>query len=538
MLNEIIGRLNKAIRETYLSISGLQSFRKGKRTTTKFFHQKNINGDYAFHSGGSTETQFNIGMDSVDGKPVVRYGISFSLKKTRTLTNPIGDIGPRVNLYNEYIQQYGTILDSYQWSWNGDNRSSTDDMDTFAPSDIATGKFLFVGRYFHKSFEELSEDDIHTIVEYWNELYPVYLYIEKGMRILKQSGVEHRMSRICWNTNGWRLPSGTVGKSTSKDAHEHTAGFGFEEWLFDLDKLINGYHYGFLQTINKTRSAFENKVMNIKIYTRDNDSKQWYWVGEIKNAEIIDKAEDSRILAEYEKRGWLDEMRTDVIEVGGNPSILDEYKDDSLFNIKFQPHNLVLYDSEPVPFYESEKVPLGRYVLFKDNELPVTKDSDQQPSKPKSDVLKLSGVKKKSEDKICKSSSSKVIEYDNLHNVIQNGLCEYLEKEFPNKKIHTEAGAYGNTKIDVCVEGKDSHFSFYEVKSYSDTKTSIRMAMGQLIEYCYYPLNNRAQKLYIVAHTEINDDVRSYMKHLRESLKLPIYYLQFNATQKKVIDKA
>jgi hypothetical protein len=64
---------------------------------------------------------------------------------------------------------------------------------------------------------------------------------------------EMRFSKICWNYNGWHKPSGLDGKSRDAEAYERKYKFGHEEWLFDFDKLINGYHYEALHSIGKFR---------------------------------------------------------------------------------------------------------------------------------------------------------------------------------------------------------------------------------------------------------------------------------------------
>ena len=59
------------------------------------------------------------------------------------------------------------------------------------------------------------------------------------------------LCRVCWNENGWRYPSG----STSSDGgYAGKNGFGHEEWLFNFSWIADdGFHYGFLQPVNKVR---------------------------------------------------------------------------------------------------------------------------------------------------------------------------------------------------------------------------------------------------------------------------------------------
>lgn len=62
--------------------------------------------------------------------------------------------------------------------------------------------------------------------------------------------IENKISKICWNSEGWKFPSGSKGKSVVSESYETKYGFGHEEWLFDKSRMIDGYHYAFLQPLN------------------------------------------------------------------------------------------------------------------------------------------------------------------------------------------------------------------------------------------------------------------------------------------------
>ena len=68
------------------------------------------------------------------------------------------------------------------------------------------------------------------------------VFVQETAPEYKQS----RLARLCRNTNGWVMPSERVGKSDAETAFESQSGFGLEEWLLDLDKLLNdGYTMDF-----------------------------------------------------------------------------------------------------------------------------------------------------------------------------------------------------------------------------------------------------------------------------------------------------
>lgn len=151
--------------------------------------------------------------------------------------------------------------------------------------------------------------------------------------------IEKRVARICWNDKSWIEPSGNSGKSNDKKSHEYRFGYGHEEWLFDTSKIIEGYHYAFLEPIYKQHQAYENKKYNIWLYSINGETKKRYYIGEINNTIVIDKAEAEKIYNQYKENGWLDEMteqlRLSHTNKEGLSGFLNAKSD--LFNIKFKP---------------------------------------------------------------------------------------------------------------------------------------------------------------------------------------------------------
>ena len=59
----------------------------------------------------------------------------------------------------------------------------------------------------------------------------------------------------------WHRPSGSEGKSKTKQSYEKEQGFGHEEWLFDERMILkDGYLYGYLQAL------LESKCQTREVY--------------------------------------------------------------------------------------------------------------------------------------------------------------------------------------------------------------------------------------------------------------------------------
>ena len=124
------GQINKAA--PAYRVGALQQLRAklhGKRPRTKhIFHKATIfpkaDGGYAFHDGGRTELQFNIGVEMRGKERCWRHGVAFSFEKNQTLPDP-NRLRPKVRRFNEWVRANADALQGFQmWDWVGANRSA------------------------------------------------------------------------------------------------------------------------------------------------------------------------------------------------------------------------------------------------------------------------------------------------------------------------------------------------------------------------------------------------------------------------------
>lgn len=157
-------------------------------------------------------------------------------------------------------------------------------------------------------------------------------------------------SRLSWNSNRWKKPSGCEGKcyGSGKNASnfECYAGFGFEEWLFnesyqaiDIDGV--NYQYGFIQCFHRNRSRANTLFKFFHLWTRRCDGSceksnngQFYKVGLIKNLEVLaltDYSFDKDFPSPIEKFN----LRTPELEKIFPNGILPSQDDQRFFNVRF-----------------------------------------------------------------------------------------------------------------------------------------------------------------------------------------------------------
>lgn len=331
---------------------------------------------------------------------------------------------------------------------------------------------------------------------------------------------EQKVARICWNSNKWQFPSGKAGKvaNGSSGAYETKTGYGHEEWLFDVSKLVNGFHYAFIQAIDQHRATYEGKKFDISFYSINSTKKERWWLGEIHNVQVVSASESKSVYNKYKKAGWLKEMYAQLEAVGADVNEFKKIEPEGFCCIKFRPHDMKLLE-EPKSFSANDPAVKSDYYNLKNKiSNPIGIEAGEFLFTPGS-------PDKKGKTTATYSSHTKNI--DLVHNQIQEHIYRHLCKAHGAKNVSCEQDTGYGTKIDIAVQ-LASGYSFYELKTSNTSKQCIREALSQLLEYSYYPNNARASKLIIVGPTTLSTESKSYLENLRKIFSLPLYYQKYD----------
>ncbi|MBS7350724.1 MAG: hypothetical protein KIG95_11325 [Comamonas sp.] len=333
-----------------------------------------------------------------------------------------------------------------------------------------------------------------------------------------------KVARICWNTNNWQRPSGPLGKVSNPQAYEAQNGYGHEEWLFDISKIIDGYHYAYIQAIGQHRSKYLGETFNISFYAINSSTKERWWLGEIKNVRVVGEDESREIYDVYKKNGWLEEMYAQLAVVSANVDDFKRITPEGFCCIKFSPSDMNLLE-EPMNFDAGDPAVRSDYYNLKN------KNGVPENIAPTDFVFTPKDVEKK--DKVTATYREQVKEIDLVHNEIQEAVYRLLVKEYGKENVSCEQDTGYGTKIDIAVKANDSYI-FYEIKTANTSKASIREALSQLLEYAYYPNHERASRLVIISPAALSQDSERYLRKLREQFKIPIYYQHFDLEKKSI----
>jgi hypothetical protein len=109
------------------------------------------------------------------------------------------------------------------------------------------------------------------------------------------------------------------------------------------------------------------------------------------------------------------------------------------------------------------------------------------------------------------------------HNKLQEALYARLASQYGQDNVGTENASGVGTRVDVIVWQKNDNW-FYEIKTAQSPRACLREAIGQLLEYAFWPGGQSATRLIVVGETAIDSDGLEYLHRLRKQFSLPIEY--------------
>jgi hypothetical protein len=324
--------------------------------------------------------------------------------------------------------------------------------------------------------------------------------------------MEDKISKICWNTEGWKFPSGSRGKSAASNSFEAKYGYGHEEWLFDKSRIVNGYHYAFLQPLNLKSDRHVGKIYNIFLFTITDGIK--YFVGKIKNANCISKDESRDTYKIYKQKGWLKEMVKEIEKAGANPKTFTKTSPDQFFNVKFKFEDIIKPEEVEEISDKDINITTTRYRLLpKTNDIKIVAEISEDENEGK-----FRNINRR--NRTYKVDSS----FDPYHDKLQNALCALLRNSYKNEY---KTVAIEKNRVDIKAKTHSDKWHYFEIKTDSP-KLSIRSAFGQILEYSYWPDLERAEKMIIVSDNAPDSETMKYLAHIRQKFNLPIFYRFLN----------
>lgn len=139
----------------------------------KIFSTQTISDDWAFHHGGRTELQFNIGYADGDKSDFLRYGVAFSFELSQTLKS-IDVLVPKVKFFNDFMSlNAGDFSDMRMWHYDGNGRSEDRPPGPIPSALVTEHVFVFMGNR-----QPPKKIDYESVLDDFDRLLPLYRYVE------------------------------------------------------------------------------------------------------------------------------------------------------------------------------------------------------------------------------------------------------------------------------------------------------------------------------------------------------------------------
>lgn len=340
--------------------------------------------------------------------------------------------------------------------------------------------------------------------------------------------MEYLLQRLCWNSNGYQYPAGETMDVDKGFAGKH--GFGYEEWNFNANDLIDNLCYGYMY---QTPKNFEGKKYNIFFFTKDNDGRDRL-IGLYKEAKFLSEEQRGTLEKKFKKSDIFIRRKQELINLGINKKLANNYilgkteEEKFIFplNISVAPQKIILLNS-PILINKFVQERLNYHYTTAEN---ITEKQNK--------IIKLKSVfegenltnlvldeeKSLNENPYSRSTNNNVKLIKPLHNKLSNDFKEYLLNE-GFLDIEREKNA-----IDLIAKRGNSTYIFeLKVVNTPYVRHSIREALGQLLEYNYYPNRKKFNYLNIVLNRKPSEAEIEWCKNLnRIGIQFELFWQNCN----------
>lgn len=178
IVSDLASALNAAAHD--FEVGNLQETRKRLHSLAHvpshdLFTNKSVKDEYAFHIGGRTELQFNIGIEPGVGGDVIRHGVAFSLETSQALPD-IEPLIPKIERFNDYVRTHPEDFPGFRmWHWEGKVRSSDLPVGPISDELVRGGIFVMLGRHV-----PMDAVEVGAILADFDRLLPLYVYVESS----------------------------------------------------------------------------------------------------------------------------------------------------------------------------------------------------------------------------------------------------------------------------------------------------------------------------------------------------------------------
>jgi hypothetical protein len=106
---------------------------------------------------------------------------------------------------------------------------------------------------------------------------------------------------------------------------------------------------------------------------------------------------------------------------------------------------------------------------------------------------------------------------------MRDGLYASLVKEYGAEHVSCEEQACSGRPADVVLRLRSS-YELFEIRTALAPRDCVRQALGQLLEYAYWPGSPDYSALWVVGPSPLDKETGKHLVGLRERFNIPIDY--------------
>lgn len=317
--------------------------------------------------------------------------------------------------------------------------------------------------------------------------------------------MDRYLARLCWSEGNWVRPLGGAFGSSYVDEN----GFGFEEWVNRQNLKVGNRRYAFVQGVSRAQSRLQGTEIGLDLFSISPDGNASI-VFQLRRARVLSHEEAVDATRQLRRRGWFKTMRDEVASFGGSTGVFQgRSAEQAIVNISFLPSDL---RASARPISSQAVSGRTRFQLYRIDRM-----------EPR--ALEGSSRKKRtsaSRKPLRKEAAELLL----LENQMQNELHVLLEAQFGARNVARE-----RERADLTVLGARGRCRYLiEVKSQRVPRLALREALGQVLEYAFYPgrksLYDNA-KLVVVGPSPADEACRGYVETLNENFGLKVSYRHY-----------
>jgi hypothetical protein len=325
--------------------------------------------------------------------------------------------------------------------------------------------------------------------------------------------MNHYLARLSFNRGGWLRPTRDAQATEEEGTYNQVHGYGHEDWLFRDEWHIDGWHYGFVQGVNRShrRLVALGEPFDLTLFTIEGKNRRRY-VARVLAAECLREQDADWALAEFKRQRWYQTMLDEIAAVHGNAEALGNATwAKHVLNVKFRWENVRWFQPSTYAEAGDPICALNYYVLSDLDQL----ERKEQLKNPKREGSALPPVVRPYMRRAVPATRCTP-----EHARLQEHLMALLAVEFPGAIIRRE-----REFVDVSVQ-RENELILFEIKSDLEPKAVIRQALGQILEYAFHPSRRQLLpvRLVLVGQRKPSPDDQAYLDFLRAQFGLPLSY--------------